>query len=164
MKSKPPSGVARRIRQGSVLMTNRRRSSTDIAGGTISFSGSAPINDPPGRSCVEGRLGNCTSDDTRRDPPTPVELAPRIGNSRLTNTPIRKVPIAGSRVHSPLRVTLGFCATSKIRAQNQLKGCALERMPQQQLLPIQWDRALRLWTVQTLAPMIAREFCQQPGL
>ncbi len=59
----------------------------------------------------------------------------RIGNTRLTNTLIRKVPIAGSqfktRVHSLFRVTLSFCATSKIRAQNQLKGCALERMPQQ---------------------------------
>ena len=59
----------------------------------------------------------------------------RIGNSRLKNTLIPEVPIAGSqfktRVHSFFRVTLSFCATSKIRAQNQLKGCAIERMPQQ---------------------------------
>src|SRR6266404_1779069 len=65
MKSKAPSGVARRIRQGIVLMTNRRRSSTDFPGRTISLSGSALINDPPERSCAEGRLGNCTRADAR---------------------------------------------------------------------------------------------------
>src|SRR6266849_4642363 len=43
MKSKEPSGLALRMRQGIVSMTRRRRSSTEVSGGTASFLGRVPI-------------------------------------------------------------------------------------------------------------------------